>query len=979
MLRRALTLLALATFAFAAAQPVQLLAPPDRFVAPGEFVTLVFRFEAAERTVVQLEAISARGWPVLRQPGEMTLEPGRSTPVALTLEVPRGAEAASRDLVTLRGDPPGPVLEAVVALTVSERVELVLEVPSEVSLGEDGLQVVVRNEGNTTEEVRVALRRGTEILAEQALMLAAGDSEALAFTLVGEGLHSVVLSSASGSELRRSVRVQRDASLPPAPFRVAARLAGSFNASGAWQGLLTVRGPLSDFARLDARLDAGAYRRSFATVELEHWSLRVGSGGRAPFRLDLPADWGAGATYRGDGWGVAGALGWLGDDRFAALIAGVRQSPTGDLAVAFGVRDGNALAALRAEISGEGGDTLLSARYRDGALAASVTADLRDDDGEGQVTLEAQELFTGAARLRFGVRYRSGPATVYGDVSAPLGADASWGGRVGWSEVLVTPLPGSLRVALQGGLRESFARVTHRVLLDGGWRADTTVGVRLDAHGVGLTLNGAWNRLVVADVRLDGRLAYYPVSGRIDGVARVSYALPLDPLQLALGGSWHLSDRALGASAGVGWRQGAWETNLNAAVRYAYAADVARPWSASLALGAAYAFEVEVPEGLTDAAGGRRVGTLRGSVRTAEEALEGVVVEVGRMRVTTDAEGRFEVRLSPGAYDVRVDLRSLPIAYRLREPGGSRVRVELRGEHELTIEAVRSAALQGRVLEDSAGDGVPDEPARGVEARLLLTDADGLYRSLATDAEGRFEVRGLPPGDAELRLVELPRGASVVGEERVELVLSAAQPSAIVFLVRPVQAVARSFAPQTLRLRAIEIESDRLPPGAAPIVRVRVQGGPDTVTMEGPHGAVDLQADGAAWLGRLPLAEDLTPGVYAFRVIARAGETEASRGAQLVVDPRASLLELAGDGPVRAGGTLTARATVYVGTRAATLAHPFGPDIELDEVAPGRWEGLIHVPSDAEDAVYEALVTFTRDDGRSLTETLRFRVLVPGP
>jgi hypothetical protein len=977
MPRRTLALLVLLSLASvpasALAQPLQVLPPPDRFVAPGEYVTLVYRMEAHEALEVELAAGSALGWTILRQPGVIALQPGRSTPVALTLGVPRGAPAAARDLVTLQGS----AFEAVVALTVSERVELALEAPSELTLGDDGLRVTVRNEGNTTEDVRVTLRRGSETSGEQTRTLPPGAYEELRFALTGEGLHSVALSSASGSEVRRSVRVQRDAALAPAPFRVAARLAGGVNTSGAWNGVLALRGPLSDFARLDARIDPNAYRRSFAAVDLEHWSLRVGSGGRAPFGLDVPGDWGASGSYRADAWGVAAAFGWLGDDRFAALVAGMQRSSTAELAAAVGVRDGRALAALRAEFTGGDVDVLLSARYRDGAVSAAVTADLPGDEGDAQVTLEAQELLSAAARLRFAVRYRAGPTTLYGDLSAPLGANAEWGGRLGWNEDLLTPLPGSLRLALQAGLRESFARVTHRVLLGGGWRANSTIGVRIDVHGVGLTLTGAWDRLGASELRLDGSLAYYPGSGRLDGAARVRYALPLDPLDVALGGSWHLGDRALGASANLGWRGGAWQADLSAALRYAYASDVTRPWSASVSLGAAYAFEAEVPEGLTDASGGRRLGTLRGAVRVGDEALAGVVVEVGRARVTSDADGRFELCLPPGEYDARVDLRTLPIAYRLLEPGGARVRVELRGVHELTIEALRTAALQGRVLEDSAGDGVPDDPARGVEGRLLLTDADGLRRSVSTDAEGRFEVRGLPLGTAELRLVEVPRGASVVGDERLELVLSAAQPAEAMFLVRPVQAVARSFAPQTLRLRSIEVERDRLPPGAAPIVQVRVQGEPQLVWLESPAGVVDLRPDAELWIGRLPLPADAAPGVYAFRALARDAENEVSRGAQVVVDPGAPLVELGAEGPVRAGGILSVRASAYRGALGATLRHPFGAEIVLAEVTPGRWVGAIAVPSGAEDAVYEALVTFTFGDGRRLVESVRFRVLAP--
>jgi hypothetical protein len=647
MPRRTLALLVLLSLASvpasALAQPLQVLPPPDRFVAPGEYVTLVYRMEAHEALEVELAAGSALGWTILRQPGVIALQPGRSTPVALTLEVPRGAPAAARDLVTLQGS----AFEAVVALTVSERVELALEAPSELTLGDDGLRVTVRNEGNTTEDVRVTLRRGSETSGEQTRTLPPGAYEELRFALTGEGLHSVALSSASGSEVRRSVRVQRDAALAPAPFRVAARLAGGVNTSGAWNGVLALRGPLSDFARLDARIDPNAYRRSFAAVDLEHWSLRVGSGGRAPSASTCRAT-GAPAAATGQTPGA-----WPRRSAGSATTASRRSSPACSArAPPSSQRPSASVTAARWPRSGPSSPgrrgRVLSARYRDGAVSAAVTADLPGDEGDAQVTLEAQELLSAAARLRFAVRYRAGPTTLYGDLSAPLGANAEWGGRLGWNEDLLTPLPGSLRLALQAGLRESFARVTHRVLLGGGWRANSTIGVRIDVHGVGLTLTGAWDRLGASELRLDGSLAYYPGSGRLDGAARVRYALPLDPLDVALGGSWHLGDRALGASANLGWRGGAWQADLSAALRYAYASDVTRPWSASVSLGAAYAFDVEVPEGLTDAAGGRRVGTLRGAVMAADEPIAGVVVEMGRARVTTDDEWRFELNLSPG-------------------------------------------------------------------------------------------------------------------------------------------------------------------------------------------------------------------------------------------------------------------------------------------------------------------------------------------
>ena len=112
-------------------------------------------------------------------------------------------------------------------------------------------------------------------------------------------------------------------------------------------------------------------------------------------------------------------------------------------------------------------------------------------------------------------------------------------------------------------------------------------------------------------------------------------------------------------------------------------------------------------------------------------------------------------------------------------------------------------------------------------------------------------------------------------------------------------------------------------------------------------------------------------------MIAREGEAEVTRRAQVIVDPAAPLLELASDAPVRPGGRLSVQASIYLAARSVTLTQPFGDEIALVEDAPGRWSGSFTVPEGTPDAVYELAVRAEALDGRAFVETLRFRVLAP--
>lgn len=952
----------------AQAQALTILAPLDRLAAPGEFVTLVFRLEAPDALTVEVSAESASGWRILRQPGTVQLGPGRSVPVALTVEVPADALAFSSDTLTLRVLTPTERRQGAVVLTVSELLDLQLDVPREVTLTPEGFTVVVNNRGNSPDEAELRLLRGTEVLARHALSLAPGERREKSLTVPADGFYTLELTNERGVEQRRTVNVIRFGAPPPQPLRLSAELTAGLELNGGWGAELSLEGPLSDFSTLEAKLAAPGWQRSFAEVTHDRLSLRVGSGWRDPFRLNLPTHFGVAGSWQQEGWGVAAALGGLGEERLAGVIAGALTPPGYSVAAALGLSAGLPLARLRAELLAEGSLTA-ELDYRQGAFGVAVAGEADGLPGHLRAGLEAQGLGQRAARLTARADYRQGGLAVYGDATVPLAPEARLGGRIGFSVALAAPL----RLSAQLGT-ESFVRLAHQAQTAGGWHA-LAFGLRHHAQGLGLELEGSWTRMAEDHLSLRGRLTYYPAVARLDGNVGLLYQLTLSPVVLALSAGWDIGEQILGAGAALSYRQGPWRVGLSASLAYGYAPAIADRWSFSAALSGGYAFAVEVPPALVAAAGGRRLGVLEGAVQVGERPLSGVVISVGRYRFESDTDGRFRAELPPGRYHLAVELATLPIAYRLLEPS-LEVEIEVQAVTTVTLTAVATTVLSGLVLEDRDGDGLPDQPLRGVAARLVLTDAEGLRRLVATDEAGRFQVRGLLPGPVAVRLVELPLGATVIGEAQQTWQLQPGLPTGVTFLVQPVQP--RPFVPRALRIRSIAVEAERLPPGAAPLVQVAVQGEADSVQVVTPDATHDLEPlTEGIWSGRVTVPPTAAPGVYGFTVVARAAGAEATRRGQVIVDAAAPALELTSDAPVRPGGVLTVSVATYFEASAVTFTHPFGAAVALVEQAPGRWTGTLAIPYDAADAVYTLGVRAVTLDGRVYQQELRFRVLAP--
>lgn len=670
------------TLASAKAQPISALPPADPFVRPGETVTLAFDLSSPEAFELDLEASTANGWIVSVEPVRISLVPNAVATVTLTVDVPDDAAAFASERLTLRVGGVEPVVEATTQLNVLEVVDLRLEVPSQAPVGVGGLRVFVVNAGNGARDVVLELRRADDVLAAQASTLAASDRVEFQFDLADEGDHTLVLRSAGAADVATTVRALRFGSPEPEPFVVAGELTGAYGLDGGWETTLTLKGPLSDFSSLNVLAAAPNWRRSYVDLSLEHGAVRVGAGAAAPFGLDLPKDLGVAARYERDGFGAGGMIAATSSDQLSAYAAASYAATTYSVAAGGGVRAGSPVGAISAGYAADGLAMALSGKYQDEKLGVKVTATIREERTTTNVRVEARDALTDRSRLDFDARFSSGPTAVYGAVTAPLGERASWAWRTGLTHDVTTSLPGDFQLALQGGSSESFARASHRITIADAWRTTNVLGVRYDGKGFGLTLDSGWSYLALDDLSVATKLTYYPGTGVVDGQLGAKLQVVEDPISFALDGAWNLTSRTMEASAVLGFFEGPWSFDVDGSARYAYTR-ATDPWTLEAGVSLSYAFDAVVSDSVVESTGGRRLGTLIGTVVADGRPVAGVVVSVGRFRALTDESGTFEIELAPGTYSVSVDGTTVPAGYQLRDPDRLTVEVVLRSTEEL--------------------------------------------------------------------------------------------------------------------------------------------------------------------------------------------------------------------------------------------------------------------------------------------------------
>ncbi|WP_045233901.1 hypothetical protein, partial [Deinococcus pimensis] len=442
-------------------------------------------------------------------------------------------------------------------------------------------------------------------------------------------------------------------------------------------------------------------------------------------------------------------------------------------------------------------------------------------------------------------------------------------------------------MALRGGLGLSFDR--YDANLDAQWndgvvndarRRELDVGFGLgatlgDADRVNVgytlawqpdgltqhTLNGQWQHLWTRDAQ--SSVTY----GR-------SYALRLDgptTLTESLGLGVTLTN-VIGPNVGVsvGYRLNG-EGGL-------LGGTVAQRLTAGVSTNVALAFDTPAP--VVDLFGGRVGGEVSGRLFVDENAngrrddgervLAGVRVSVSRASAVTDADGAYVLRVSKGAHTLEVS--GLPVT--LDVLGRASVDVPENGRVTRDVAVSRVDSLEVSVVDDTNRNGALDADESFVPYARVTIEGP-VTRTAVADRRGVVRVSGLPAGryvvtldpaglpDRYEPLSAPPTVELREGERPAPVVLTAAE--------KPRQQIS-SFATGSLALLGA-LGDDEVDRGGSTVMRLRVQGHADDMTVEAFGRTFAVTGTGPDREATIVVPADVQPGTYEVVATARGAST----------------------------------------------------------------------------------------------------------
>ncbi len=953
-------------------------APPDRLALPGAYVTLVYQVVSSTAGQARIQVTSMQGYALLTPPGSVVVQAGVPLPVPVTVAIPANAPALAVEQVTMVASMNGARSTSTVRVTVGATRGLRLQVPAKIPLAQGSIPFKLVNRGNVEEDVTLKVRHANGAYATKSVTLAAAETVPVDVPVQEAGSYEAELIANGKVQARAFVQVVKEGVPQPPPITLHAEVNGTLDTSLGWSLSAKVQGPLSDYLTTTAVMLADQPVESYWNLNARQWTATLGSVAHGTLDLPVPDEPGLLAALRAGKSFLGAAATYVGADRFSGYAFSGRNGVDDTVAAAAGIHAGEPMATYR--LAAKRGSTTwtTSGSFLDGTLQAQADVSKWDPilSATSSFSVQASDVLASDGMVHVGAAYGNPAASVWGGVDVPTGAQSVWGGRLGLYAEVPTRLPGRVYLNMQGGSGASYATLNYAVRFASGWHTSDHVGLTEDSNGFGVRVATSWayaasprnSALLLADV------TYHPFSGIASGQLSGRYATAIGPASVSLTGGWNLTNNTADVGLAAVWNTGGAQLQAIADGGFDL---TSRALTVTMGLSATVDFDILVPPAVIAVAGGRRLGTLAGKIAVRTAGIPDVTLHVGSYVVHTDADGTFSVQLKPGRWHVSVDLSTLPIEYRIDGPLEKSVAVEAHRTTHADFRAVTTAAITGRVLLDSNGDGVADNPPQPGTGTVLLTDSAGLSQNLAVGSDGTFAARGLLPGPARLSLAGLPLGATVEGGQVQTVAIHSGEVTRVTLLEVPAIVSAPTFSPTSLRIRAIHTEVDRVPPGASPIVQVTVQGHADRVALRIGRSTLGLAYAHGVWSGRVPVPTGSSPGVLRFDVVATSETQAATRQGQLIVDPTASLVVTTVPPTSVAGKPFEVQLSVYADASSITIVPTLGRPVEAKEVAPGRWVASLTPPADAKPGVYVATYNVTTTKGRTVRGTFQFRIGAP--
>jgi hypothetical protein len=313
----------------------------------------------------------------------------------------------------------------------------------------------------------------------------------------------------------------------------------------------------------------------------------------------------------------------------------------------------------------------------------------------------------------------------------------------------------------------------------------------------------------------------------------------------------------------------------------------------------------------------------------SEPAAGLATLAVRDAEVLTGPDGRFSAWLAPGPAEVRVlDADGLP-------PEPRTVELAPRGRLALEVPVRPAASLEVRV--EAAGG------ARVPAGLAVLAEGGGASVVLPIGPDGAGSRRGLPPGRYALTAVGVPGDLLASLPDAVDLAGPAAGAVTLRLEPRDVEVSTAALEPE------VSLEpAGPLPPGAEPLVRVRVDGGADRVGLLLPDGSrleARAAADGSFEV-RLPIPRDAV-ALYAARAVVERGGEVAERRVAVPLDAALPLGSLSLEPGVLAPGlgVRVSLTLLFVADEVRLDGPGLSVRLERDPRDPTRWTADFVAPA----------------------------------